>query len=69
MNETPEFDIVELYKKGYSIDYIIESYYRYKTKYDLPNIQKNNLIILRKKSISKEDSKKKVYEEIYNYIK
>ena len=69
MEKVPQFNIVELYKKGYSIDYIIKSYYKYKTKHDLPNIQRNNLIILRRKSISKEDSKKKVYEEIYNYIK
>lgn len=69
MKETAELDIVDLYKKGYSINSIIDIYYSWKTKNDKPNEKIGNIILLKRKTTTKEESKKKVYEEIYNYIK
>lgn len=69
MEERIELDIVDLYKKGYSINAIIDIFYNWKTKNDVPSKKIGNIVFLRRKSITKEESKKIVYEEIYNYIK
>lgn len=69
MKNGAELNIVELYKKGYSINAIIDIYYRWKTSNNRPNKKIGNIVILKRKTITKEDSKKKVYEEIYNYRK
>jgi len=63
------FNVVEMYKKGYSIDFIIDSYYKWKTKDDKNIYRQGDIFILKRKSITKEESKKEVYREIYNYIK
>lgn len=65
----PELDIVELYKKGYSIDSIIDTYYKYKTRNDGANKKIGNCILIKRKSITKDESKKRVYKEIYDYLK
>ncbi len=65
----PKLDIVELYKQGYSIDFIIDTYYKHKTRNDKPNEKIGNCILIKRKSITKDESKKKVYQEIYNYLK
>lgn len=62
-------NVVDMYKKGYSIDYIINEYYKFKTRYDNPNKKIGNLVFINKKSITKEDSKKEVYEEIFNFVR
>lgn len=64
----PELNIVDMYKKGYSIQYIIDSYYRAKTKFDDPIIKKGDLFIIKKKSITKDECKKQVYKEIFEYL-
>ena len=63
----PNLDIVELYKKGYSIEQIINLYYTWKTKGDIPNKNYRNLIIKYPKSMTKENAKKDVYKELYFY--
>ena len=69
MEEVAKLDIVDLYKKGYSINSIIDIYYKWKTRHDEPNEKIGNLIVIKRKTITKEDSKREVYKEIYNYIK
>lgn len=69
MEEKTQIDVVDLYKQGYSINAIIDIFYKWKTKNDIPNKQIGNIVILKRKTITKEESKKIVYEEIYNYIK
>lgn len=64
-----DLDIVELYKKGYSIDSIIDTYYKWKTRNDRPNEKIGNVIVIKRKTITKDESKKKVYQEIYDYLK
>ena len=63
----PNFDVIELYKKGFSINQIIDLYYRWKTKEDLPNRRKGNVLIITKKTITKENAKNDVYKQIYFY--
>lgn len=69
MEDLENLDIVGLYKKGYSINAIIDIYYNWKIRNDRPNKKIGNILILKRKTITKEDSKKIVYAEIYNYIK
>lgn len=67
--QNSRLDVVDLYKKGYSIDYIIDCYYRYKTQHDKPNEKIGNMIIIKKKSITRKAAKEKVYNELFEYIK
>lgn len=69
MENVTKLDIIDLYKKGYSINSIIDIYYKWKTRYDKTNKKIGNLIIIKRKTITKEDSKKEVYREIYGYLR
>ena len=60
-------DIVEMYKKGYSIDYIIKYYYTEKTKFDIPNHKFKNTFIITKKSCTMEGAKKEVENTIMEF--
>lgn len=60
-------DIVEMYKKGYSIDYIISAFYNYKTKNDIPNHKFRNTFIITKKSITKENARKDVEDILLKF--
>lgn len=62
-------DIVEMYKKGYSIDYIIKRFYDYKTKFDTPNHKFGNTYIITKKSISFSECEKIVCETVLKFLK
>ena len=61
-------DVVELYKKGYSIDFIVKSYYRFKTSNDIRNHMFNGNFIVTKKTISIENARREVQEIIINYL-
>lgn len=56
-----------MYKKGYSIDFIIKEWYRYRIRNDIPNHRFNNTFIITKKSVSFEEVKKDVYEIILQF--
>ena len=60
-------DIVEMYKKGYSIDYIIKCFYREKTKFDIPNHKFKNTFIITKKSCTLDSAKKEVENTILKF--
>ena len=60
-------DVVEMYKKGFSIDYIVKEFYRYKTRNDIPNHKFRNTYIITKKSVDKESVKQGVYEIILKF--
>lgn len=62
-------DVVEMYKKGYSIDYIIKEFYRYKTRNDIPDHKFNNTYIITKKSVTIENVRKDVYELLFEVLK
>jgi len=55
-------DVVEMYRKGYSIDYIIKEFYRYKIRNDIPNHKFKDTYIVTKKSVTIDDVKKDVYD-------
>lgn len=61
-------EIIELYKKGYSIDYIINNYYRSK-KQDTKviNAQMKKIILITD-DFTKEQARSEVYKTIYNII-
>ena len=61
-------DIIEFYKKGYSIDYIVKAYYRFKTKNDIRNHAFGNQFIITRKSITMEKAREDVEEAIINYL-
>ena len=60
-------EIIEMYKKGYSIDYIIKHYYIEKTKFDIPNHKFKNTFIITKKSTTLNNSKKEVEDTILKF--
>ena len=62
-------DIIELYKKVYSIDYIVKNYYKFKTKNDIQNHAFGNQFIITRKSITMEKAREDVEEAIINYHK
>ena len=62
------FDVVDLYNQGFSIDYIIKAYYRYKNK-DCKRIEKrNDCIIIHNKLITKQEARNYVYEVLYKHF-
>lgn len=60
-------DVVEMYKKGYSIDYIVDTFYKFKTKDDIPNHKINDTFIVTKKSITKDKAKNDVENTILKF--
>lgn len=60
-------NIIEMYKKGYSIDYIVKCYYREKTKYDIQNYFINDTFIVTKKTTTIEHVKKEVEDIILKF--
>lgn len=62
-------DIIEMYKKGYSVDYIVKEYYNFKTKHDIKNHSFNNVFIITKKSISMEKAREDIQKTIVDYLK
>lgn len=60
--------IIELYKKGYSIDYIINEYYKSQVKSNkLINLQTRRIILI-EKHVNKSDVRGEVYKIIYSYL-
>ncbi|MBP3255542.1 MAG: hypothetical protein J6M60_03535 [Clostridia bacterium] len=57
-------DIVEMYKKGYSINYIVNQWYKWKTKNDEKNYRSGRNFVVTKKSIKVGQAKKEVEEII-----
>lgn len=60
-------EIVEMYKKGYSIDYIINYFYKEKTKFDIPNHKFKNTFIITKKSCTLDNARKEVENTILEF--
>lgn len=63
-------DIVKLYEKGYSIDYIVNVYYRDKKKNsnDVVSYLDNRILIIKRDTLKKSDCKHDVEKFIYNYL-
>lgn len=57
-------DVLEMYKKGYSIDYIINQYYKCKIKDDKSNYRIGNKFVIIDKSVKKENVRKEIEELI-----
>lgn len=63
-------EIVVLYKKGYSIEYIINEYYQKKKRGTIKIINcPNGRKIILNENITKEKCKGEVYQILYNHIK
>ena len=60
-------DIVDMYKKGYPVDFIVDYVFKYKTRNDIPNHKFNNTFIITKKSCSKEQARKEVEDTIFKF--
>jgi len=60
-------NIVDMYNKGFSIDYIAKTFYQYKTKDDVPDHKFKNQYIITKKSITLEGAKKHVENIILQF--
>ena len=61
-------DVIDLYKKGYSIDFIINKYYEM-SKAENKIIKFTNKNILLINNIRKNEIRGKVYKIIFNYNK
>lgn len=60
--------IIELYKKGYSIDYIINEYYKSQVESNkFINLQTRRIILI-EKHVNKRDVRGEVYKIIYSYL-
>lgn len=61
--------IVEMFEKGYSIDYIIEQYYKELNRDLAPVSKKDNSYIVPKPHYTKKQCTKFVYKDLYDYSK
>jgi len=64
----PEFNVVEMYKRGYSIDSIINQYYRWKLKERNRNVRIKSIINTTDFAIDKKACEIFVYTEIINFV-
>lgn len=62
-----EIDVVDLYKKGYSIDYIVDRYYEYKNKDCVKDHYFNGTYIITKKKAVKSCCRNCVEEILLSY--
>lgn len=60
-------DVVDMYKKGYSIDFIVDTFYNYKTKNDMPNHKFKNTFIITNKSTTKNNVRKEVEDLLFKF--
>lgn len=63
-----EIDIIEMYKKGKSIAFITNQYYREKNANIPQNYYKNGSFIITKKEVNKTECRKIVETVIINYL-
>lgn len=62
-------EIVDLYKEGYSIDYIINRvYYSVKRENKVINLKMKKIILITN-NFTRINAKEKVYKVIYDYVK
>lgn len=63
-------DVIELYEKGFSIDYIINEFYRSKKKdnYSFYNFD-NRKVLICFNTVKKKECKGEVYKILYNHNK
>lgn len=62
-------EIVDLYKEGYSIDYIINQlYYEKKRENKIINLEMKKIILITN-DYSKRNAKEEVYKIIYEFVK
>lgn len=62
-------DVIGLYEKGYSIDYIVNELYRSKKKENYSFYNYNNKkVLICFKDITKGQCRGEVYKILYNYI-
>lgn len=61
-------DIIKLYKRGYSLEFIINEYYRSKKAEDkIVNLKMKKLIIITN-NFTKKEAREKVYKIIYGFL-
>ena len=63
-------DIIELYKKGFSVDFIINAYYRDKKKNsnDICSYFDNKILIIKRNGVKKIDCRNYVENCLYDYL-
>lgn len=62
-------EIISLYKKGYSLNYIVNRYYYIKIKENkIINLGMKKIILVTN-DFTKKQAKEKVYKVIYNFVK
>lgn len=64
-----EKEIIDLYKKGFSLDYIINKlYYIKKRENKIINLEMKKIILITN-DFTKRNAKEEVYKIIYKYVK
>lgn len=61
-------DIIKLYQRGNSIDFIVDTYYRYRNSTVKENFYSNGNFVVTKKNISKKDARIYVSDIILKHI-
>lgn len=62
-------DVIDLYKRGYSIDYIINKFYRLeKQENKVINLNMRKIIMITN-NVTKENMRTKIYNILYGYVK
>lgn len=62
-------DVIDLYKQGYSIDYIINKFYRLEKRENKVINLKMRKIIMITNNVTKENMRTKIYNILYGYLK
>ena len=65
-----KFDVVDLYKKGFSIDFIINAYYKYKknNSKDVVSYLNNKILIIKSDGVTKTKCRAFVEQCLYEYL-
>lgn len=61
-------DIIDLYKQGRTIGYIVKKYFNYKNRNIRKNHYENGNFVVTQKNISKLECRKHVEQVILNYL-
>ena len=65
-----KFDIINLYQQGYTVNFIVNAYYKYKkdTSRNIYNVRDKVILIIKKDSIKKEDCRRYVEKVLFDYL-
>lgn len=65
-----KFDIINLYQQGYTVNFIVNAYYKYKkdTSRNIYNVRDKVVLIIKRDSVKKEECRRYVENILFDYL-